>query len=112
MKTLLRCKRGLIPLQAVKTPLKCHSYAVVNFCDLNHEVKRKQQEEKHQHQRAEVNFMLMREYKIIKNFRLSKLMIVFQQAASQRVGERHYASSSQPACCFNTYIFVRTPEQR
>jgi len=32
----------------------------MRFCDSNHEVTRMQQEKKQQHQRAGINFMLMR----------------------------------------------------
>jgi len=48
----------------------------MHFCDSNHEVTRMQQEEKQQHQRAEINFMLLK-IQNIKVLRFSIFMIVF-----------------------------------
>jgi len=48
----------------------------MHFSDSNHEVTQMQQEEKQQHQRAEINFILMR-IQNLKTFRFHKLMIVF-----------------------------------
>jgi len=50
----------------------------MHFYDSNHEVTRMQQDEKHQHQRAEINFILIK-IQNIRNTRLGKLTIVFKR---------------------------------